>query len=76
MSLLAMAVIATVVGAGPPPPQPRDEEGRFLNLDPREAQLRLARLDPLHRGGVDHGIDPLQGQPQPVPVPNVADKEP
>jgi len=37
MSLLAMAVVATLSGAGPRPPQPRDEEGRFLNLDPSES---------------------------------------
>jgi L-ascorbate metabolism protein UlaG (beta-lactamase superfamily) len=52
MSLLAMIVIATVVGAGPPP-QPRDEEGRFLNLDPSEPHgfgdvLRWQILDRLN----------------------------
>ena len=37
MSLLPLAVIATVLGATTTPPQPRDEEGRFLNMDPRES---------------------------------------
>jgi L-ascorbate metabolism protein UlaG (beta-lactamase superfamily) len=49
MSLLALAAILTMLGA-PPPPQPRDEEGRFLNLDPRESHgfgdvLRWQLLD-------------------------------
>jgi len=53
MRLLALTVISTLVGAGPPPPQPRDEEGRFLNLDPREAHgfgdvLRWQILDRLN----------------------------
>jgi len=52
MILLAMAMIATIAGAGPPPTQPRDEEGRFLNLDPSESHgfgdlLRWQILDRL-----------------------------
>src|SRR5512135_3416486 len=32
-----MALLLTVLAADPPFEQPRDEDGRFLNLDPREA---------------------------------------
>jgi L-ascorbate metabolism protein UlaG (beta-lactamase superfamily) len=44
---------ATVAGAAPLPPQPRDEEGRFVNLDPSETHgfgdlLRWQILDRLN----------------------------
>jgi L-ascorbate metabolism protein UlaG (beta-lactamase superfamily) len=49
MSLLGLAAIVTMLGATPPP-QPRDEEGKFLNLDERESHgfgdvLRWQLLD-------------------------------
>jgi L-ascorbate metabolism protein UlaG (beta-lactamase superfamily) len=67
MSLLAMAVIVTVAGA-PPPPQPRDDEGRFLNLDPREDHgfgdvLRWQVLDRLN--------GTKRSSPDRAPVPTV-----
>ena len=53
MNLLVLTMISTLAGAGPPPPQPRDEEGRFLNLDPGEQHgfgdlLRWQILDRLN----------------------------
>ncbi len=36
MSPVLPSVLAAVVAAAPAPQQPRDDEGRFLNLDPRE----------------------------------------
>jgi L-ascorbate metabolism protein UlaG (beta-lactamase superfamily) len=70
MSLLALTLIATVLGAPPPPsPQPRDEEGRFLNLDPRESHgfgdvLRWQLLDRISGA--------KRSSPDRAPVPTVA----
>jgi len=69
MTLLPLAVIATVVGATPPPPQPRDEEGRFLNMDPRESHgfgdvLRWQILDRISGA--------KRSSPDRAPVPTVA----
>jgi L-ascorbate metabolism protein UlaG (beta-lactamase superfamily) len=36
MTLAAVTLLASIAAGPPAPPQPRDEEGRFLNLDPRE----------------------------------------
>jgi L-ascorbate metabolism protein UlaG (beta-lactamase superfamily) len=68
MNLLAMAAIVTVAGAGPSPPQPRDEEGRFLNIDPRESHgfgdvLRWQILDRLN--------GTKRSTPDSAPVPTV-----
>jgi L-ascorbate metabolism protein UlaG (beta-lactamase superfamily) len=67
MSLLAMIAIAAVVGAGPPS-QPRDEEGRFLNLDPSESHgfgdlLRWQILDRLNGA--------KRSSPDRAPIPTV-----
>jgi L-ascorbate metabolism protein UlaG (beta-lactamase superfamily) len=68
MSVLGFAVIATVLGATPPP-QPRDEEGRFLNLDPGESHgfgdvLRWQLLDRISGA--------KRSSPDRAPVPTVA----
>lgn len=64
-ALLLLAVLASA--AEPPaPPQPRDEEGRFLNLDPRESHgfgdlLRwqiLDRIDGTKRSSPDRAPIP------------------
>ena len=67
---LLLAALAGAAPAGaPPPPQPRDEEGRFQNLDPREEHgfgdlLRWQVLDRLNGS--------KRSSPDRAPVPVVA----
>jgi L-ascorbate metabolism protein UlaG (beta-lactamase superfamily) len=69
MSLLAPALIAALMGAGPtPPPQPRDEEGRFLNLDPRESH---GFGDVLRWQILDRWNGTKRSSPDRAPVPTV-----
>jgi L-ascorbate metabolism protein UlaG (beta-lactamase superfamily) len=69
MSLFAPALIAALLGAGPtPPPQPRDEEGRFLNLDPRESH---GFGDVLRWQILDRWNGTKRSSPDRAPVPTV-----